>query len=123
MEIRTVDTMLAGMIDMVNRRDAISPTRWAEFAVYLTVLQGEENAKLIELEFEYNKVKAKQAMEILPDGKRISNALATDLTQSTEEWYTYNKHRAHCEHIQNCITSSKKYATIAGDEFRNAGML
>ena len=110
--MRTAETIIANFTKRVSERESIPPNEWMEAAIYLNVLVGNENTKLVEYEIEYGK----SVVNFIDIG--MSSSEAEKRAKATDEYALFRKQKSFIEQIQEFIRLAKKQATIS---YENGG--
>lgn len=106
MEQRTTQSILDSLEGMVRSKTPISPEEWVDAALFLEILKGSENDKLLSYEMIANqkKVELRATCE--------SNADAKMYLEASEEWKQFRKQKMLLDHIQEFVRLAKKQAEI-----------
>lgn len=107
---RTAKTIMESFTTRVSARESIAPDEWLQAAIFLNVLTGEEQYKLVELEQAYTKVQ----LGFIELGD--SNAVAEKKAKASKEFVDYKKQQAFCKQIHDFILLAKKQATISFEQ-------
>lgn len=108
---RTAETIIASFTKRVSEQEIIPPDHWMQGAIFLNVLIGEENNKMITLEQEY----MKEVIKWIDLDK--SNAEAEKRAKATESYTNYKRQKAFVAQCDEFIKLSKKQATISFEKY------
>ena len=111
-EIRTVDTILGDLEQIVRDKQVMAPGWWVDAAQFLNLLIGDENDKLYEME----QVVAKKRVDLLDKHDKV-NKVKT-IVEATDEYKNARKQKAKIAQINEFIRIAKLQGRLASDEAR-----
>jgi len=103
---RTIDTILVKLREIVETKKPITAEEWVDAALFLEILKGDENEKLLQL----NMALAKKRLEL-----RRAHKTATDAEielKTTQEYENYERQRLRIENIKELVRLGKKQAEV-----------
>ena len=111
-EKRTVDTIIAGLKETVEKKEIVHPSWWIEAAEMLNLLLGEDQDRLFGLQQEI----AQQRYEILKSQTKRNVSEVNLIVESTDKFKEMRILEAKIKRIQEQIKIAKVHARLASDE-------
>lgn len=107
-ETRTTDSVLESLKLAVENKVQFNPNIWIEGAQMLSILMGDEQDALFELQ---QKV-AEAKVQYITDGDSV--AFAKVKVEATDEYKKMQQQKAKCERIEEMIRVAKIRARLSG---------
>jgi len=112
-ELRTVDSILSKLNEMVSERQIIDPQLFMTAAESLVILLGDENDKLFLLEQQV----AQKKVDLKKTLKSVAEVNLN--VEATELYLQMRRQKAKIEQIDEFIKLSKLQARLRTEEYRN----
>ena len=109
-ELVTTETIVKFLRDSVEQKIPLSPSVFIDAATKLTVLLGDENDKVFNLQQKVAELK----VELIETGNSVAKAQA--LTEATDIYKEYMIQRARIENINEFIRIAKLRARLTEEE-------
>lgn len=108
--MRTCASIIQSFTERVSNREQIAPDEWIMAAQFLSVLVGEENGKLYDVEQAY----VKECLKWIELGK--SNAEAEKHAKVSDQYVQFMKQKSFVKQIDEMIKIAKLQARLAQAE-------
>ena len=111
MEEVTIDKIISWLEEQVREKHPIDPQTWLEAGLKLTLLMGDEHGRLFTLQ----QIIAQQKTELL----KLDNSVAKVnlMLEATDQYREMRIQEAKIKRIEELVRLSKKYATLANEEY------
>lgn len=112
-ELNTADNILAWFKEQSEQKVPLDPLRWLEASTKLESLAGDEDDKLIELEYKVAKLKS------IEQERLGAAAKAKVAVEANPIYVEMRKQRSKCEQIKQMVQLGKHWARIKNEQLRS----